>query len=250
MESIDNHTNNMAYSTGKINFWRVQMSWVCPHCNTAAVIRDNDKKTSDFDLSSSFGIWKYITTGITCPNPECIKPTITVEMVEYDDFGTHRLLRHARQIVPVLPQLIRERAKDYSTYIPKAVINDYREACAIVVLSPKASATLSRRCLQGMIRDFWGVSGKSLHHEILAIEDKVDPVVWEAILDVKSIGNIGAHMEKDINLIIDVSPEEADLLIEMIEMLLDDWYVARHEKQQKLQRIKEVAAEKAEARKG
>ncbi len=97
---------------------------------------------------------------------------------------------------------------------------------------------------------FGGVSGKTLHHEILAIEDKVDPVVWEAIIDVKSIGNIGAHMEKDINIIVDVSPEEADLLIEMIEMLLEDWYVARYEKQQKLQRIKEVAAEKAQARKG
>ena len=47
--------------------------------------------------------------------------------------------------------------------------------------------------------------------KFLAIEDKVDPVVWEAILDVKSIGNIGAHMEKDINLIVDVSTEEADL---------------------------------------
>ncbi|MEC3939829.1 hypothetical protein VOF76_27425, partial [Leclercia adecarboxylata] len=86
--------------------------------------------------------------------------------------------------------------------------------------------------------------------EVLAIKDRVDPVVWQAILDVKSIGNIGAHMEKDINLIIDVSPDEADLLIEMVEMLLDDWYVARHEKQQKLQRIKDIAAEKAEARKG
>jgi len=226
------------------------MSWVCPHCNFAAVIRDDDKKISDFDLESSLGIWKYSTVGITCPNPECRKPTIIVEMGKYNNFDTHRLLGHARKIVPVLPQIDKQRAKEYSDYIPQAVVADYQEACAIVALSPKASATLSRRCLQGMIRDFWKVSGKSLHHEILAIEDKVDPVVWQAILDVKSIGNIGAHMEKDINLIVDVSAEEADLLIEMIEMLLDDWYVARHVKQQKLQRIKEVAAEKAEARKG
>lgn len=226
------------------------MSWICPHCNFAAVIRDEDKKTTEFDLDSSLGIWKYKTTGTVCPNPECTKPTITVEMAEYDNYGTHKLLRHARQIVPVLPQLQKQRAKNYSDCIPKAVLADYREACAIAELSPKASATLARRCLQGMIRDFWGVSGRTLHDEIKAIEDKVDPFVWEAILDVKSIGNIGAHMEKDINLIVDVSTEEADLLIEMIEMLLDDWYVARHKKQQKLQRIKEVAANKAEARKG
>lgn len=226
------------------------MSWICPHCETAAVIRDDDKKTSEFDLESSLGIWKYITKGITCPNPNCRKPTITVEMAEYTSFNTHKLLQHARTIVPVLPQSVKQRAKVYPDYIPTAVLSDYLEACAIADLSPKASATLARRCLQGMIRDFWSVTGKpNLHQEILAIENLVDPVVWEAILSVKKIGNIGAHMEKDINLIIDVSPEEADLLIEMIEMLLDDWYVARHEKQQKLQRIREVAAEKTEARK-
>ena len=42
-------------------------------------------------------------------------------------------------------------------YIPEAIRKDYMEACAIIDSSPKASATLSRRCLQGMIRDFWGV---------------------------------------------------------------------------------------------
>jgi len=100
-----------------------------------------------------------------------------------------------------------------------------------------------------MLRDYWGVNGRTLHDEILAIEDKVDPVVWDAILNVKSIGNIGAHMERDINLIIDVNPEEAELLIQMIEMLIEDWYVARHNKQQKLLRIKEIAEEKAQAKK-
>ena len=32
--------------------------------------------------------------------------------------------------------------------------------------------------------------------------------MWQAIDAVRSIGNIGAHMEKDINLIVDVDPEE------------------------------------------
>ena len=38
----------------------------------------------------------------------------------------------------------------YKIPIPQ-LMDDYEEACAIVNLSPKASATLSRRCLQGMI---------------------------------------------------------------------------------------------------
>ncbi|WP_333501554.1 DUF4145 domain-containing protein [Kluyvera genomosp. 2] len=226
------------------------MSWICPHCETAAVIRDEDKKTSAIDLDSSFGLWRYEVKGITCPNPECRKPTITVEMAEYSDFGTHKLLKHARKVARVLPQLTKQRAKDYPAYIPHGILTDYQEACAIVELSPKASATLARRCLQGMIRDFWKVKPDTLFNEIQAIEEKVDPAIWEAIDSTRKVGNIGAHMEKDINLIIDVNPDEANLLIEMIEMLLEDWYIARHERAQKLQRIKDMAAEKSEARKG
>lgn len=227
------------------------MSWMCPYCKTAAIIRKDDMMTTDFDLNSSDGIWKYTTIGIVCPNPECHKPTIIIEDAEYIPLSNTYILSNTKNTYRVIPKTTNKRAKEYPSYVPSSIFNDYQEACAIVDLSPKASATLARRCLQGMIRDFWEVSGKkSLHHEIEAIEDKVDPDVWKAILNLKSIGNIGAHMEKDINLIIDVSPEEADLLIEMIEMLLDDWYVARHERQQRLQRIEEVAAEKAEARKG
>ena len=45
--------------------------------------------------------------------------------------------------------------------------------------------------------------------EIDAIKDKVDPLTWKSIDATRKIGNIGAHMEKDINLIVDVDPKEA-----------------------------------------
>lgn len=72
--------------------------------------------------------------------------------------------------------------------------------------SPKASATLSRRCIQGMIRDRWEVKESTLFHEIDAIKDKIDPRTWAAINSVRQIGNIGAHMEKDIDLIVEIDP--------------------------------------------
>jgi hypothetical protein len=37
----------------------------------------------------------------------------------------------------------------YADYIPEVLIKDYGEASGIIQLRPKASATLSRRCLQG-----------------------------------------------------------------------------------------------------
>jgi hypothetical protein len=56
--------------------------------------------------------------------------------------------------------------------------------------------------------------------------------------------NIGAHMEKDVNLIIDVAPDEAVKLISLIEYLIRDWYVAREEKQARYREIAKIAGSK------
>ena len=47
----------------------------------------------------------------------------------------------------------------------------------------------------------------------------------------RRLGNIGAHMEKDINLIVDIDPCEAQKLIKLIEHLLEQWYINRHEQE-------------------
>jgi len=56
-------------------------------------------------------------------------------------------------------------------------------------------------------------------------------------------------MERDINIIVDVEPKEAQLLIELIEFLLKDWYIQRHQKREKLAKIKAIAEEKHKAKK-
>tara|TARA_Y100000780_G_C13578217_1_gene375656 strand:- start:201 stop:824 length:624 start_codon:yes stop_codon:yes gene_type:complete len=147
------------------------------------------------------------------------------------------------------------KAKRQPEYIPLALREDYVEACKIRDLSPKAAATLARRCLQGMIRDFCDIRKRTLFDEIKKLREKIDEgnapkgvsaETMDAIDAVKAIGNIGAHMEKEIDLIVEVDPGEAQSLIELIEMLFDEWYIARHERQERLTRIKSIAAEKAE----
>jgi len=101
-----------------------------------------------------------------------------------------------------------------------------------------------------MIRDFWGISKRRLKDEIDALEEKVDPQTWDAIDSVRSIGNIGAHMEADINVIVDVDPDEATLLIGLIETLLADWYIARHNREERMSKIKAVAEQKQRERNG
>lgn len=143
----------------------------------------------------------------------------------------------------------RSLAKQFPDYVPQAIRNDYEEAYAIVNLSPKASATLSRRCLQGMIRDFFEVKEKTLYAEIDAIKDQIPPKQWAVLDGVRKIGNIGAHMEKDINCIVDIDPEEAEKLLKLIELLIDQWYIQRHDQEELYKDIIEIDQAKQSDRK-
>ena len=148
-------------------------------------------------------------------------------------------------VIPLSPN---SEAKILPDYVPQVIISDYQEACAIVHLSPKASATLARRCLQGMIHDYWHIDKGNLAREIEAIKDKVTPAQWSAIDATRRIGNIGAHMESDTSLIIDIEPEEALLLIKLIELLIEKWYVSRHDEESLLEDIVNINDEKQQHR--
>lgn len=141
------------------------------------------------------------------------------------------------------------KAKEFPEYVPKAIREDYEEACLIKDLSPKSSATLSRRCLQGMIRDFWKIKEANLSRAINALEGKIPPNQWKVIHAVREIGNIGAHMEKDIDKIVNIDPLEADKLIELIEFLINKWYIDSHETELLFSDITEMNNEKQKERK-
>jgi hypothetical protein len=222
--------------------------WQCPYCGHHATIGSDNHSTDShcFDKEAVDGPLAITTIVTVCPNIKCRRFSL--------DAHLRKAGRSSGYLVPTGVPLeswqLRpaSRAKPQPDYVPLPVRQDYEEACAIQHLSPKASATLSRRCLQGMIRDFFGFAKSRLIDEIEALRDKVDPSSWESIDAVRAIGNIGAHMEKDINVIVDVEPEEARLLIELLESLIEDWYVARHQRQTRAAQIKAIAAEKLAAR--
>lgn len=217
-------------------------AWDCPFCNRAATVgRDNiSSNFFTFDDGNKDGLLGVSVSTITCPNAACREYTISAALhrTKSKPGGGYQVLGAALMAWKLRPQ---SDARPFPDYIPAPILADYTEACLIRDLSPKASATLSRRCLQGMIRDFWAISSNRLIDEVNALKDKVDPATWAAIDAVRSIGNIGAHMEKDINLVIDVEPGEAQMLIGLIEILLRDWYVARHQRAERLASIVALA---------
>ena len=224
--------------------------WSCPYCNHDATIT-NAIYSEFFDTwndGNKDGHVGLLTKVVVCPNPDCNEYEITATL--------HEVAYNGSKWVPDGPARLswalrpQSSAKVFPSYIPAPILQDYAEACAIRDLSPKASATLSRRCLQGIIRDYWGVTKSRLVDEIAAIQTKVDPLTWQAIDAVRGVGNIGAHMERDINLVIEVDPGEANMLIGLLEVLLADWYVTRHEREQQLKGIVALGAAKAAAKKG
>jgi hypothetical protein len=67
-----------------------------------------------------------------------------------------------------------------------------------------------------------------------------------ALTAVRKLGNIGAHMESDVDLIIPVDAGEAQKLIELVEALIEGWYVERHRRTIIFGDVIGIQAEKAQ----
>lgn len=112
--------------------------------------------------------------------------------------------------------------------VPAHVAEDYHEACAVLEDSPKASAALSRRCLQAVLRES-GFAHKDLAPAIQAAIDSgtLPTALAENIDAIRNIGNFAAHPLKDTatNQILPVEPHEAEWNLEVLEGLFDFFYV-------------------------
>jgi hypothetical protein len=226
--------------------------YTCPYCGRDSTIDENDYDVSNNTLykDNADGLGILVTELIVCPNPKCKKVSFSLDLYKKKKDERGNYVKSAKikrwQLLPP------SKAKVFPDYVPTQIKNDYEEACSIVELSPKASATLARRCIQGMIRDFWKIRKPDeykgqwrLIEEIKAIKDMVDVDVWDAISVIRSVGNIGAHMEADVNLIIDIEQSEAEKLIGLIEMLVEEWYVNSYKRKNRLVDVKAIGEVKS-----
>lgn len=214
--------------------------YICPFCNSQVSITNETQKIQCLKFSYGYHFENDKSPEYCNQFRIYMRCCPTCNEVSFEAEGFDNL---SGINIPLYPT---SRARQFPDYIPKAIREDYEEAYSILSLSPKASATLSRRCLQGMIRDFWSVEVKSgkLFDEINEIQDKVSSAQWKAIDSLRSLGNIGAHMEKDVNIIVEIDDGEAEKLIKLIELLMEKWYIARHDEEELLNSIVEIKKEK------
>ena len=109
------------------------------------------------------------------------------------------------------------------------VAQDFREACLVLTDSPKASAALSRRCLQHILRTKAGATQKDLAPAIQWVieSNKLPSYLSENIDAVRNIGNFAAHSLKDTasGLVLPVEEGEAEWNLDVLEELFDFYYV-------------------------
>lgn len=111
--------------------------------------------------------------------------------------------------------------------VPEEFRDDFNEACLTLSVSPKASAALSRRCLQHLLREKGGVKYSDLSKEIDEVMPTLPAHLAGAIDGVRHIGNYAVHpmKSKQTGEIVAVEPGEAEWLLETLESLFDFYFV-------------------------
>lgn len=132
--------------------------------------------------------------------------------------------------------------------VPPEFANDYKEACLTIADSPKASAALSRRCLQNLLREKAGTTKKNLADQIQEVinSKQLPPYLLEALDAVRNIGNFAAHpiKSKSTGEIVEVEPGEAEWNLDILEQLFDFYFVQpeilRKKKEKLNQKLKDA----------
>jgi hypothetical protein len=206
----------------------------CPHCNSgiyegftesqAVIAPQVNSRTGEF-LAHQL-VWNI--SHLRCP--ECHESIIFLKRIQY----VQNPPQPGRPSPPPpAPFSFMAFPSSYSRAIPPEVPNPYRqdfvEACKVLTDSPKASAALSRRCLQAILRDKAQTKSRDLADQIDEVikSGKVPSHIEEGLHAVRQIGNFAAHVMKSTatGVILDVEPGEAEWNLEILESLFDFYFV-------------------------
>jgi hypothetical protein len=118
-------------------------------------------------------------------------------------------------------------ARPIAPEVPRHIASDYGEASAVLSTSEKASAALSRRCLQLLLREAGGTKSKDLADQIEEVLPTLPGYLQKQLDAVRNIGNFAAHPQKSkiTSEIIEVEPGEAEWNLDVLDLLFDFYFV-------------------------
>ena len=197
----------------------------CPHCSVAIYPDWKTGLIHDFPEAEAHWRWE----AMECPSCHNIIIRVSLRYYTGGEYWGDDAWRSDKRI-SVEPTSAKRRP--IGEGVPTEFMEDYAEACAVLPVSAKASAALSRRVLQSVLRE-QGYHQWSLSKQIdsLLAETQPDKILSSSVKEnvdvIRKFGNFSAHPVTDKNTlqVIPVAPEEAEWCLEIIEALFDHYYV-------------------------
>lgn len=192
----------------------------CPHCGVEIHAGFETTKVGIHAIGREEPGGAYLHFAVDSMQcPSCERPILRLEGAWANGTVRHKSLIYPRQAM-------RAAAPEE---VPAEIAEDFNEAAVVLGDSAKASAALSRRCLQAVLRDK-GFPQHDLARQIDAVlAAKVLPSSLAENVDaIRNTGNFAAHPMKNTNSgqILPVEPHEAEWNLEVLEGLFDFVYVA------------------------
>ena len=183
----------------------------CPHCQVSFF----EKWIMKSIVENNSSVWH--TKSDLCPT--CNKNTIY--LVEHPRAGGH-----PKQEFLVFP---RNASRPLPKEVTELYSKQFSQAVEVLPISHEASAAISRRCLQLLLREEAKVTPQDLSKEIQEVIDShsLPSDLEESIDAIRIIGNFASHPIKSTNTgeIVNVEEGEAEWTLEVLEDLFDYYLV-------------------------
>ena len=199
----------------------------CPHCLTVV----------KFEAPAIQAQYKIVQEGskqtvvvLTAACPDCGRLIFSIRVVK----GVDSSPQMDRVIWPI--SSARSSAPDD---VPQEMRADFDEAGLVLPISAKASAGLSRRCLQQVLTEAGKTKSDDLSKQIDEVLPSLPSHIGSNLDAVREIGNFAAHPRKSqsAGTILDVEPGEAEWNLDVLEALFDFYYVRPEQERKKREQL-------------
>jgi hypothetical protein len=212
----------------------------CPSCNKSIVWQPEKIEgwSEEFDDES---INEYALFSSKCP--ACDKKIIVFhtnfKRSEDNEYGHPQYTTYKENEETLYPK--GTNIKDIDHDVPENYKKEFIEASRVAKISPKASAALSRRLLQQILREELKIKKQDLNKEIEEfIKTSNATETLKKVIDaIRNIGNFAAHPLKSTSTgeIVEVEPGEAEWLLEILDMLFNHTFIQPKREQRKIEKL-------------
>jgi hypothetical protein len=222
----------------------------CPTCGyftpdhwNRLIVGTTYRGPNTYDLEGPQSHNKKVTLDwMKCANPECSELVIRMHegfadrvggSATYMETGTWLVRPHAAHR-PVNPA------------VPDEFQRDYKEATAILDLSPRMSAVLSRRILGDLLARYAGHNnfGLAARIDAFCLEKTHPSRLTDNLHHFREIADFGAHTQKNTEAeIIDVGRDEAEWTLDLVDRLFDYFIVEPEKDRQMRERMDKKLAD-------